>query len=207
MTASDDRQSLTRAGNQGSDLLSPLMDPRYIQYLQRTSQYGTDAAASPDSLLAGNYVSTLHGNLDGLQKAYLEAILAQQKQQYELPLLGKAGGLNHGYYVNPSYGLGMPYAGNPLSNSVLQSIGSVSVQNDRTGRFNSMTRSSKGAWHPDISASMDGRYVSSLLDEFKNNKTRSFELLDIIDHVVEFRYLSWCLLLYYKALMCVMYRV
>ncbi|XVF83143.1 hypothetical protein PTKIN_Ptkin16aG0109900 [Pterospermum kingtungense] len=185
LTGIGDGQSLTRSGNQGSDLLSPIMDPRYIQYLQRTSQYGIGAAASPDSLLAG-YVSTLHGNLDDLQKAYLEAILAQQKQQYELPLLGKAGGLNHGYYVNPSYGIGMPYAGNPLSNSVLQSIGSVSTQNDRTARFNPMMRSSKGAWPSDISISVDGRYVSSLLDEFKNNKTRSFELLDIVEHVVEF---------------------
>ncbi|KAL1060847.1 hypothetical protein V6Z11_1Z065800 [Gossypium hirsutum] len=159
--------SLTGTGNQGSDLLSPLVDPRFMQYLQRTS-YGTHTAASPDSLLAGN-----HG--------------AQQKQQYELSLLGKAGGLNQGYYGNSSYGLGMPYAGNPLANSVLANIGSGSIQNDRTARFNSMMRSSSGSWHSDISSSMDGRYVSSLLDEFKNNKTRSFELLDIVDHVVEFR--------------------
>ncbi|XVF23572.1 hypothetical protein REPUB_Repub13aG0050300 [Reevesia pubescens] len=178
LTGSGDRQSLNRAGNQGSDLLSPLMDPRYIQYLQRTSQYGARAAASPDSMIAGNY-------LDSLQKAYLEAILAQQKQQYELTLLGKAGGLNHGYYGNPSYGLGMPDAGNPLANSVLPSIGSGSILNDRTASFNSVMRSSTGPWHSDISNNVDGRYVSSLLDEFKN-KSRSFELLDIVDHVVEF---------------------
>ncbi|XVE99278.1 hypothetical protein REPUB_Repub03eG0184600 [Reevesia pubescens] len=187
LTGSGDRQSLNRAGNQGSDLLSPLMDPRYIQYLQRTSQYGTRDAASLDSLLTGNYVSTLHGDFDGLQKAaYLETILARQKQQYELPLLGKSGGPTHGYYGNPSYVLGMPYAGNPLANSVPPSIGSGSIQNDRTARFNSMLRSSTGGWHSDISNSVDGRYVSSLLDEFKNNKIRSFELLDIVDHVLEF---------------------
>ncbi|KAG4150441.1 hypothetical protein ERO13_D04G004200v2 [Gossypium hirsutum] len=185
LTGTGDRQSSNRAGNQGSDLLSPLVDPRFMQYLQRTS-YGTHTAASPDSLLAGNHGGTLHGDLDGLQKAYIEAILAQQKQQYELSLLGKAGGLNQGYYGNSSYGLGMPYAGNPLANSVLANIGSGSIQNDRTARFNSMMRSSSGSWHSDISSSMDGRYVSSLLDEFKNNKTRSFELLDIVDHVVEF---------------------
>ncbi|XP_022745183.1 pumilio homolog 4-like isoform X2 [Durio zibethinus] len=183
LTGIGDRQSLNRAGNQGSDLLSPLLDPRYIQYLQRTSQYGTHAAASPD--FAGNYFGTLHGDLDSLQKTYLEAIFAQQKQ-YELPLLGKAGGLTHGCYGNPSYGLGMPYAGNPLENSVLRSIGSGSIQNDRNARFNSMMRNSTGAWHSDISNNVDRRYVSSLLDEFKNDKTRSFELLDIVDHVVEF---------------------
>ncbi|XP_007009912.2 PREDICTED: pumilio homolog 4 [Theobroma cacao] len=186
LTGTGDRQSLNRAGNQGADLLSPLMDPRYIQYLQRTSQYGARAAASPDSLLSGNYVGTLHGDLDGLQKAYLEAILAQQKQQYELPLLGKAAALNHGYYGNPSYGLGMPFAGNSMANSVLPSIGSGSIQNDRTARFNSMMRTSTGAWPSDIGNNVDGRFISSLLDEFKNNKTRCFELLDIIDHVVEF---------------------
>ncbi|XP_022765407.1 pumilio homolog 4-like isoform X2 [Durio zibethinus] len=184
LAGNGDRQSLSRAGNQGSNLVSPLLDPHYIQYLQRTSQYATRAATSPDSLHAGNYVGTLHGDLDGLQKAFLEAILAQQKQQYELPLLGKAGGLNHGYYGNPSYGLGMPYAGNPLANFVLPSIGSGSIQNDRA-HFNSMMRSSTGAWHSDISNSVDGRYISSLLDEFKN-KARSFELVDIVHHVVEF---------------------
>ncbi|XVF75575.1 hypothetical protein PTKIN_Ptkin13bG0198000 [Pterospermum kingtungense] len=186
LAGSGNRQSLNRAGNQGSDLLSPLIDPRYIQYLQRASQYGTHALGSPDSLLAGNYVDILHGDLDGLQKAYIEAILAQQKQQYELPLLGKVGGMNQGYYGYPSYGLGMPYAGNPLENSVLPSIGSGSIQNDRNAHFNSMMRNSTGAWNSDISNNVDGRYVSSLLNEFKNNKTRSFELLDIVDHVVEF---------------------
>ncbi|GMI86260.1 pumilio 4 [Hibiscus trionum] len=188
LTGSGDRRSLNRTGNQGSNILSPPMDPRYIQYLQRTSQYVTHShtTASPDSLLAGNYVGSLHGDLDGLQKAYIEAILAQQKQQYELSLLGKAGGLNHGYYGNPSCGFRMPYAVNTLENSTVASLGSGSIQNDGTARFNSMMRSPIGSWHSDIGNSVDGRYASSLLEEFKNNKTRSFELLDIVDHVVEF---------------------
>ncbi|XVE75391.1 hypothetical protein DITRI_Ditri12bG0090600 [Diplodiscus trichospermus] len=186
LTGIGDRQNSNRAPNQGSDLLSSLIDPQYIQYLQRTSQCETHAAASPDSLIAGNYSGTLHGDLNGLQKAYLEAILAQQKQQHELQLLAEAGCLNHGYYGNPSYGLGMPYAGNPLQNSVLPSNYCGSIQNDRNGRLNSMMRNSTGAWHSDISNNVDGRYISSLLDEFKNNKTRSFELLDIVNHVVEF---------------------
>ncbi|KAL4325407.1 hypothetical protein GQ457_11G008860 [Hibiscus cannabinus] len=183
LTGTGDRTSLNIAGIQGSDL-SPLIDPRYIQYLQKTSQYGTHAAAS--SLLAGNYAGSLQGGLSGLQKAYLEAILAEQRQRYELSLLAKAGGLNHGYYGNPSYGLGKPFTGNPLENSVLSSIGSGSIQNDRNGRFNSTMRNSVGGWHSDISNNANGRYISSLLDEFKNNKARSFELLDIVDHVVEF---------------------
>ncbi|GMI84840.1 pumilio 4 [Hibiscus trionum] len=183
--SSGDRTSLNRAGIQGSDI-SPLIDPRYIQYLQKTSHYGTHAAASSSSMLAGNYAGTLQGDLNGLQKAYLEAILAEQKQQYELSLLAKAGGQNHGYYGNPSYGLGMPFTGSPLENSVFPSIGSGSIQNDRNAHFNSMMRNAIGGWHSDTSNNANGRYISSLLDEFKNNNTRSFELLDIIDHVVEF---------------------
>ncbi|GMJ11965.1 pumilio 4 [Hibiscus trionum] len=185
LTGTGDRTSLNRAGIQESDL-SPLIDPRYIQYLQKNAQYGTHAAASSSSLLAGNYAGTLQGDLNGLQKAYLEAILAEQKQQYELSLLAKAGGLNQGYYGNPSYGLGKPFTGNPLENSVLPSIDSGSIQNDRNVLFNSMMRNSAGGWHSDISNNANGRYISSLLDEFKNNKARSFELLDIVDHVVEF---------------------
>ncbi|KAE8679445.1 Pumilio-like protein 2 [Hibiscus syriacus] len=156
---SGDRTSLNRARIQGSDLF-PLIDAQYIQYLQKTSQYGTHAAPSSSSLLAGNYVGTLQGDLNGLQKAYLEAILAEQKRQYELSLLAKAGGQNHGYYGNPSYGLGMPFTGCPLENSVLPSIDSILV----------IMR-------------MEDMYH---LDEFKNNKTRSLEHVDIVDHVVEF---------------------
>ncbi|KAK8542184.1 hypothetical protein V6N13_137241 [Hibiscus sabdariffa] len=185
LTGTGDRTSLNIAGIQGSDL-SPLIDPRYIQYLQKTSQYGTHAAASSSSLLAGNYAGSLQGDLSGLQKAYLAAILAEQRQHYELSLLAKAGGLNHGYYGNPSYGLGKPFTGNPLENSVLSSVGSGSIQNDRNGHFNSTMRNSVGGWHSDISNNANGRYISSLLDEFKNNKARSFELSDIVDHVVEF---------------------
>ncbi|KAE8684890.1 Pumilio-like protein 4 [Hibiscus syriacus] len=185
LTGTGDRGSLSGAGIQGSDPF-PLIDPRYIQYLQKTSQYGTLAAATSSSLLAGNYAGTLQGDLNGLQKAYMEAVLTEQKQQYELSLLAKAGGLNHGYYGNPSYSLGKPFTGNPLEISVLPSIGSGSIQNDRNAHFNSMMRNSVGGWQSDISNIANGRYISSLLDEFKNNKTRSFELLDIVDHVVEF---------------------
>jgi pumilio RNA-binding family len=128
------------------------------------------------------------------RKHTLRHCLLKQKQQYELPHLGKSGGFNHGYYGNPSYGFGMPYPGNPMADSVLPSIGSESplFQNDRISNFTSMMRNtvggSIGPWHSDISSNMEGRFASTLLDEFKTNKTRSFELSDIVDYVVEFRY-------------------
>jgi pumilio RNA-binding family len=45
---------------------------------------------------------------------------------------------------------------------------------------------SMGSWNSE-NGLMDNGYGSSLLEEFKTNKTRSFELLDIVGHVVEFR--------------------
>ncbi|KAA8534410.1 hypothetical protein F0562_031927 [Nyssa sinensis] len=139
-----------------------------------------------------NYFGTSSGDLQGLQKAYFESVLAQQKQQYELPLLGKSSGLNHEHYGNPAYGLGMPYLGNCTANSALPSIGSGSpmFQNERISRFTSMLRSPMGGsaklLYSDIGTNMEGIFASSLLEELKNNKTRSFELSDIVDHVVEF---------------------
>ncbi|GLT70159.1 hypothetical protein SLA2020_422560 [Shorea laevis] len=107
LTGIRDGQSLNGLGNQDSDVHSSVMDPCHIQYLRRT-QYGTHAVASPaDSFLLGNYVSTSHGVLDATHKAYLEAFLVQKKQQYEIPLLHISGVLNHVYYMNPSYALGM----------------------------------------------------------------------------------------------------
>ncbi|XP_059456798.1 pumilio homolog 4 isoform X2 [Corylus avellana] len=167
------------------------MDPGFIQYF-RSSDYATHAVASPSPSQGRNYFGTSHGDLEGVQKAYLEALLAQKNQQYELPHLGKSGGFNHGYYGNPSYGFGMPYPGNAMADSILPSIGSGTpvFHNDRISNFTSMMRSSMGgsigSWHSDISSSMEGRFASTLLDEFKNNKTRSFELPDIVGNVVEF---------------------
>ncbi|KAE7997016.1 hypothetical protein FH972_001689 [Carpinus fangiana] len=145
------------------------MDPGFIQYFRRSSDYATHAVASPSPSQGRNYFGTSHGDLEGVQKAYLEALLAQKKQQYELPHLGNA-----------------------MADSILPSIGSGTpvFHNDRISNFTSMMRSSMGgsigSWHSDISSNMEGRFASTLLDEFKNNKTRSFELPDIIGNVVEF---------------------
>ncbi|XP_010241847.1 PREDICTED: pumilio homolog 4-like [Nelumbo nucifera] len=186
--------SLSRRGNQlGSGIQLPVMDPLYLQYLQRTSDYAEQGASGlTDASLGRNYLGTSEADLFGFQKAYLEVLLAQQKQQYGLAFLGKPSGLNHGYYGNPAFGLGLPYPGNPLANPGLPSIGPGSPirQSERISRFPSMIRSSAGgsagSWHSDNSGNMDESFASSLLEEFKNNKTRSFELSEIVAHVVEF---------------------
>ncbi|KDO48818.1 hypothetical protein CISIN_1g001685mg [Citrus sinensis] len=172
------------------DFHSPPMDPRYAQYLQRTSDYATRSAASAsDPFAARNHFGSSLGDSDGLQKAHLELLLAQQNQQHEMQLLGKSGGLFPGYYETQPYRLDMQYSGNTFANPVLPSVGSGSFPNERNSRFTSMMRSSMGGpmpWHLDAGINMEGRLSSSLLDEFKTNKTRSFELSDIVDHVVEF---------------------
>ncbi|XP_048421431.1 pumilio homolog 4-like isoform X2 [Pyrus x bretschneideri] len=190
--ARGDEQGLNRLGNKvGPGLHSSVMDPSYIQFLQRTD-YATRNVTSPSGYPPSkNHFGTLHGDLEGLQKAYLEALLVQRKQQYELSLLGKSGGFNHGYYGNPPYGLGM-YPGNPIENYLHPSIGpgSPMFESEKIARFNSMLRSSMGgsvsSWNSDIGKDLERRHASSLLDEFKNNKNKSFELADIVDHVVEF---------------------
>ncbi|XP_021625633.1 pumilio homolog 4 isoform X3 [Manihot esculenta] len=181
------RHSLNREGNQtGTDFHFPVMDARYIQYLQRTSDYATHANGPQ----VRNCFPTSHGDLDGIQKAYLEALLAQQNQLYETAVV-KSGNLNQEHHMNSSYGLGMPHLGNSMANSMLiPSVGSGSFQDERVAHLTSMVRNSMGGsigpWHSDVGNNVERRYVSSVLDEFKNNKTRSFDLSDIVDHVVEF---------------------
>lgn len=189
-----DGQSLDALGNQvGPDLHSTTLDPRLIQCLQQSSDYSMHGlSSSSDPFQMRNFSDTSHGDLEGLRKAYLETLLTQQKQQYELPLLRKSGLLNQGFFGSQPYGLGMPYSGKQIANSSVPSLGSGNplFENERISRMNSMMRSSMGgsgsSWHADMGNNMEARFASSLLDEFKNNKARPFELSDIVDHVVQF---------------------
>ncbi|KAK7268264.1 hypothetical protein RIF29_20960 [Crotalaria pallida] len=189
-----DGQVFNALGNQlGSDLLSPTLDPRFMQSLQRNSNYSVHGmSSSGDPSQMRNFSDTSHGDLEGLREAYIEMLLAQQKQQYELPLLSKSGLLNNGFLGSQQYGLGMPYSGKQIANSSLPSLGSGNplFENQRMSHINTMMRSSMGgsggSWHADIGNNMEGKFAASLLDEFKNNKARPFELSDIVDHVVQF---------------------
>ncbi|XP_008789554.1 pumilio homolog 4-like [Phoenix dactylifera] len=179
-------------GNQvGSGFQLPIMDPLCAQYLQSTSDAAMHSAASLDPSLGRNYLSTSHMDLPKYQKAYLGALLAEQKFQYGMPFLGKSGGLNNDFYGGQAVSLGMPYPASPLSSSFLSPLGSGSPvrKNEWLSRAPSLMRSaatgSMGSRNPENGV-MEENYASSLLEEFKNNKTRSFELSDIVDHVVEF---------------------
>ncbi|KAG7946928.1 hypothetical protein I3843_14G067600 [Carya illinoinensis] len=153
-----------RMGSQmpGSAVQGSFVDPMYLQYF-RTSEYAAQLAALNDPSMDRNYVGNSYMNLYELQKAYLGALLSQQKSQYGLPLGSKSGGSNHhGYYGNPAFGVGMSYPGSPMAGGVM------------------------GSWHLDAGFNVDESFASSLLEEFKSNKTKSFELSEISGHVVEF---------------------
>ncbi|KAJ0626497.1 putative armadillo-like helical, nucleic acid binding NABP, pumilio domain-containing protein [Helianthus annuus] len=165
------------------------IDPVYLQYL-RTTEYAAAAqiAALNDPTVGNSY-------LDLLQKAYLANISSPQKSQYGGPYGGKTASPNHhGYYGNPGLGLGLSYPGSPLLSPLPNSPrgpGSPIRLGELNTRFSPQLRNLGGGggggimgpWHLDGG---DGSFGSTLLDEFKSNKTKSFELFEIAGHVVEF---------------------
>lgn len=133
-----------------------------------------------------NYMGNSY--VDLLQRAYLEALLSPQKSQYAVPFPNRNGSLNHGYYGNSTFGF---YQESALGSPVLSDfpVGPVSPirHNERNMRFPSGMRNLSGgimgSWHSDN----DESFNSSLLEEFKINKTRCFELSEIAGQIVEFR--------------------
>ncbi|KAE9620477.1 putative armadillo-like helical, nucleic acid binding NABP, pumilio, RNA binding protein [Lupinus albus] len=188
-----DPRILGKMGNQivGSGLQSPFVDPMYLQYL-RTSEYaGWLGALNDPSSVDRNYLGNSY--MLELQKAHLGSLPSPQKSQYNVPLGGKPGSSNHyGYYGNLAYGVGLSYPGSPMANSAVSTSpagsGSPIRHNEPNTRFASGMRNLAGAmgpWHVD-SRTMDESFASSLLGEFKNNKTKCFDLSEIAGHVVEF---------------------
>ncbi|KAM5556461.1 pumilio [Rosa sericea] len=189
LAAAAELQNMGRGGNHtaGGALQMPLMDPLYLQYL-RSNEYAAAQLASlhdPTADREGMYMDLL-----GLQKAYLGQLLSPQKSQFGAPYMAKSGSLNHGYYGNPAFGLGMSYSGSPLLPNSPVGPGSPVRHSDRNLRFSSGMRNMSGglmgAWHSETGGNFDESFASSLLDEFKSNKTKCFELSEISGHVVEF---------------------
>ncbi|KAG4386840.1 hypothetical protein AAZX31_11G133100 [Glycine max] len=193
--APSDVHNIGRMGNQipGSALQAPFVDPMYLQYLRTSEFAAAQLAALNDPSVDRNYLGNSYMNLLELQKAYLGSILSPQKSQYNVPLGGKSGSSTpHGYYGNPAYGVGMSYPGTPIANSVVSTspVGSGSPvrHNELNMRFASGLRNLAGVmgpWHVDT-GNIDESFASSLLEEFKSNKTKCFELSEIVGHVVEF---------------------
>ncbi|XP_061337907.1 pumilio homolog 2-like isoform X2 [Gastrolobium bilobum] len=193
VAAPSDMHSHGRMGNQiaGGALQAPFVDPMYLQYM-RTSEYAAAQLAALNDLSADrNYFGNSYMNLLELQKAYLGTLPSPQKSQYSVSLAKSSGTNHHGYYGNPAYGIGLSYPGSPMANSLSTSpVGSGSPirHNDLNMRFASGMRNltgGMGPWHPDT-GNIDESFASSLLEEFKSNKTKCFELSEISGHVVEF---------------------
>nr|XP_043609205.1 pumilio homolog 1-like [Erigeron canadensis] len=187
-------QSTTRMANQMAGNTS-FIDPVYLEYL-RTTEYAAAAAqiaALNDPTVGRNsYLGNSYTDL--LQKAYLGSLASPQKSQYGVPFGGKSTSPNHhGYYGNPSYGMGLSYPGSPLMSPLPHSPrgpGSPIRLGELNTRFSPQMRNLGGGaggvmgpWHLDGG---DNSFGSSLLEEFKSNKTKSFELSEITGHVVEF---------------------
>lgn len=189
-----DLQNLYRlSGQMGAGIQMPIMDPISMQQLQRTAEYAARMATGlNDHSISRNYMGGSYLDFLELQKAYLTALLAQQQSQYGVPYLGKGGNASPGCYVSPSFGFAMPYPGSPIGSPVLPgspmaSTSSPIRHNERNPRYSSGSKSSSvGGWQSENGGDIEERYGSSLLEEFKNNKNRCFELSDIAGHVFEF---------------------
>ncbi|RWW00751.1 hypothetical protein BHE74_00005409 [Ensete ventricosum] len=211
LTGPMDLQNISQIGNQSAvaAVRAQLNDPLYVQHMRAAEYTAQVAARYGDSSMERGYTGNSCAGLPGIQKAHIESLLQSQKQ-YGIPLLGKSGSPNQGYYANPAFGLGLAYPGSPLAGQIDSPVGpgsplrlgERSVQFPGPGsplrlgecsmqfpyRLRNLNGGIMGAWHFDPTRNMDEHFPSSLLEEFKNNKTRCFELAEIAGHVVEFRY-------------------
>lgn len=196
LLAASELQNASRLGNHaaGSTNQIPMMDPLYLQYLRSGEVAAAQIAALNESAINRECTNNSYTDLLGLQKAYIGSLISPQKSHVSAPYLGKSASLNHNSYGNPSYGLGMSYPGSPVAGSLYPNSpygpGSPMVQSERNMHLSGMRNVAggfMGAWHSDTVGSLDENFPSSLLDEFKSNKTKCFELSEIAGHVVEFR--------------------
>ncbi|KAG8084591.1 hypothetical protein GUJ93_ZPchr0010g10991 [Zizania palustris] len=164
--------------NAATTLQTPI-DPMYIQYLQAADLAAQVAASCDDPLMASGHLGSSYMDLLGPQKAHLSPLLQSQK--------------NSGYYGNLGFGLG--YAGSPLMSPVLSSSPAVPGSPLRHGEHSMHLQSgminfggSFGSWNSDLGGKMNVNLMPSLLEEFKSNKNKSYELSEISGHVVGFRW-------------------
>ncbi|XP_076920350.1 pumilio homolog 2-like [Bidens hawaiensis] len=182
-----DSPNMSRIMNQMS---GSFMDPVYLQYLRSTEYAAQIAALNDPTIDRSNYLNNSYEDL--LQKAYLGTLLSPQKSQYGGVPYASGSPHPHGYYGNPAFGVGLLYSGSPLASPLPNSPGGPGSPirlGELNTRFSPQMRSlgggsgAMGHWHLDGG---DNNVASSLLEEFKSNKTKSFELSEINGHVVEF---------------------
>ncbi|XP_039041530.1 pumilio homolog 2-like isoform X2 [Hibiscus syriacus] len=187
--AASESHNLGRGGGQIARNVLPAsyVDPMYLQYLRTSDYAAAQLAGFNDPSMDRNFHGDSYMNLLELQKAYFGTLLSPQKSQYGVPLGAKSGSSNlHGFHGNSTFGAGMSYPGSPLANSVIPNspvgLGSPIRHTDVTSGARNIAGSVTGYAGYNLAESS----ASSLLEEFKSNKTKCFELLEIAGHVVEF---------------------
>ncbi|XP_074295062.1 pumilio homolog 3-like [Silene latifolia] len=162
----------------GNASQASLQDTMYLQQL-RSAEYAAHYAALTDLALDKRSVKLL-------QKAYLGLVMSPKTTQFGTTG-NKPKGPNHGYYGNHAFDIGMGYPGTPLSSPVIPNLPGGFGNPIRQKELSMLNADAirnlgggTGPWH------MDSSFGSSLLEEFKSNKTKSFELSEIANHVVEF---------------------
>ncbi|KAE9596154.1 hypothetical protein Lal_00030987 [Lupinus albus] len=196
LLAASELQNASRLGNHAAGRTNqlPLMDPSYLQYLRPEELAAAQIAALTESAINGGYTNNSFTDLPVFQKGFVASSIPYKNPHTGgVPYLGKSTSLNHNSYRNPSYGLGMAYPGSPVAGSrfpnSLYGLGSPMSQTERNMHLSGMRNMAggyMGAWNSDAASSLDENFASSLLDEFKNNKTKCFELSEIAGHVVDF---------------------
>ncbi|KAE8676404.1 Pumilio-like protein 3 [Hibiscus syriacus] len=195
--AASESHNLGRVGSPiaRNALNATFIDPFHLQYLRTSEFAAAQQAALSDPTMDRNFLGNSYMNLLELQKAYLGALLSPQKSQYGVPLSAKPGSSNlNGFYGNTTFGAVMSYPGSPLASAVIPNStvgpGSPIRHTDLNMRFPSGMRNLAGGvmgpWHLDSGCNVDESFASSLLEEFKSNKIKCFELSELAGHVVEF---------------------
>nr|CAD1828671.1 unnamed protein product [Ananas comosus var. bracteatus] len=161
------------------------------------SPFGTGIASpilAPGSPGGGSFsipnLAALQMNVDPLHNqignTYLDSLL-QLQNQYGVPVITK--NLDSGFCKSAAFGYAYP--GSPLSSPLLPAspVGALR-QSERSLQFPTGTRNMAGgvmgSWYSGVNVSMNDNLMPSLLEEFKSNKTKCYELSDIAGHVVEF---------------------
>ncbi|XP_047329952.1 pumilio homolog 1-like [Impatiens glandulifera] len=178
-SAASEMQNFSRMGNQmgGGGFQANQIDPLYLQYLQ-SADYASAHVGNPNNLsMDRNYLGNSY--VDLVRKAYGGAMLSPQKSQYGLSSGPKYSGSN--YYGNLAYNNGFSYPASPRSSPVFPNGRAVPGSPMR-----SIVGDVIGPWNLQGGRNVQDSLGSSLLEEFKSNKTRSFELSEITGHVVEF---------------------
>ncbi|THU68009.1 hypothetical protein C4D60_Mb05t30720 [Musa balbisiana] len=119
-----DLQNISQIGNQSAvaAVRAQLNDPLYVQHIRAAEYTAQVAATYGASSMERGYTGNSCADLPGIQKAHIESLLQSQKQ-YGIPLHGKSGSLNQGYYANPAFGLGLAYPGSPLAGQIDSPVG------------------------------------------------------------------------------------